>query len=118
MDRWRSPEQPGNGIVPTTNGSGRGRRMFRDINSLFVEDNTYLWIKNITVGYSLPNGFAGETIKNARFYLSIQNGLLFTSYSGNPEVTSYREGGALAPGYDSNSYPVPVIYSLGMNLTF
>ncbi len=119
IDRWRSPTQPGNGRVPTTNGTGYGRRLYRDINSLFVEDNTYFWIKNITLGYSLPTGIAKGTIKNARFYLSIQNGLLFTKYSGNPEVTSYVEGGtALAPGYDSNPYPVPVIYSVGMNVTF
>jgi len=117
-DRWRSPSQPGNGKVPTTNGTGYGRRMFRDINSLFVEDNTYFWIKNITLGYNLPNGIAGR-IKNARFFASIQNGLLFTNYSGNPEVTGYVEGAsALTPGYDSNPYPVPVIYSIGMNLTF
>jgi TonB-linked SusC/RagA family outer membrane protein len=118
-DRWRSPSQPGNGKVPTTNGTGYGRRMYRDINSLFVENNTYFWIKNITLGYNFPKGIAGGRIKTARFYASIQNGLLFTKYSGNPEVTSYVEGGsALTPGYDSNPYPVPVIYSIGTNLSF
>ncbi len=119
IDRWRSPSQPGNGIVPTTNGTGYGRRMYRDINSLFVENNTYFWVKNITLGYNFPNGNAKRKIKSARLYASIQNGLLFTKYSGNPEVTSYVEGGtALTPGYDSNPYPVPVIYSIGTNLTF
>ncbi|MEQ9437897.1 MAG: TonB-dependent receptor [Cyclobacteriaceae bacterium] len=118
-DRWRSPEQPGNGTVPTTNGTGYGRRLYRDINSLFVEDNTYFWIKNITLGYRLPNGISRAAIKSARFYVSVQNGLLFTKYSGNPEVTSYVEGeSALAPGYDSNPYPVPVIYTAGMSLAF
>jgi len=119
IDRWRSPAQPGNGTVPTTNGTGYGRRMYRDINSLFVQDNTYFWIKNVTLGYTLPKGIANGTISSARFYASIQNGLLFTKYTGNPEVTSYVEGGsALTPGYDSNPYPVPVIYSIGTNLTF
>lgn len=116
-DRWRSADNPGNGKVPTTNGTGYGRRMYRDINSLFVQNNSYFWIKNIMLGYSLPkrNGM----FKGARFYASIQNSLLFTKYTGNPEVTSYVEGGsALTPGYDSNPYPVPVIYTLGMNLTF
>lgn len=117
IDRWRSVDNPGNGKVPTTNGTGYGRRMYRDINSLFVENNSYFWIKNITLGYSLPKG--NGIFKGARFYASVQNGLLFTKYSGNPEVTSYVEGGsALTPGYDSNPYPVPVIYTLGTNLTF
>jgi hypothetical protein len=117
IDRWRSPEHPGNGKVPTTNGTGYGRRMYRDINSLFVENSSYFWIKNVTLGYNLPKGVG--MIKGARFYASVQNGLLFTKYSGNPEVTSYVEGGsALTPGYDSNPYPVPVVYTIGTNLTF
>lgn len=117
IDRWRSVDNPGNGKVPTTNGTGYGRRMYRDINSLFVENNSYFWIKNIMLGYSLPKG--NGILKGARFYISIQNGLLFTKYTGNPEVTSYVEGGsALTPGYDSNPYPVPVTYTLGTNLTF
>jgi len=118
-NRWRSEANPGNGKVPTTNGTGYGRRMYRDINSLFVEDNTYFWIKNITLGYNFRGQRENRIIKGARVYGSIQNGLLFTKYSGNPEVTSYVEGGsALAPGYDSNPYPVPVIYTIGANLTF
>jgi hypothetical protein len=120
-NRWRSPEQPGNGLVPTTNGSGRGMRMFRDIHSLFVEDNTYVWVKNITLGYNLPNGIAKAAIQNVRFFVSAQNALLFTGYSGNPEVTNYGNqggGGPLVPGYDSNNYPVPVVFTAGINLTF
>jgi TonB-linked SusC/RagA family outer membrane protein len=118
-NRWRSEANPGNGKVPTTNGTGYGRRMYRDINSLFVEDNSYFWIKNITLGYNFKGKRENRTIKGARVYGSIQNGLLFTKYSGNPEVTSYVEGGsALAPGYDSNPYPVPVIFTIGANLTF
>ena len=119
LDRWRSPSQPGNGIVPTTNGSGYGRRLYRDISSIFVEDYSYFWIKNITLGYSLPQGMV-QGIANARFYGSVQNGLLFTDFSGNPETQGYgNEGNSpLTPGYDSNPYPVPVIYSIGVNLTF
>jgi TonB-linked SusC/RagA family outer membrane protein len=119
LDRWRSPSQPGNGIVPTTNGSGYGRRLYRDISSIFVEDYSYFWIKNITLGYNLPQGVV-KGIANARFYGSLQNGLLFTNFSGNPETQGYGSEGnsSLTPGYDSNPYPVPVIYSIGINLTF
>src|SRR5690606_29879745 len=38
-DRWRSEENPGSGLVPTTNGSGRGRVRYRDVHSLTVEKN-------------------------------------------------------------------------------
>lgn len=117
-NRWRSESNPGNGKVPTTNGSGRGRVMYRDVSSLTVEKNNYAWVKNITLGYSLPKfGF----VQSARVYLSVQNAILFTKYSGNPEVTNYLGkggSGALVPGIDYSSYPVPRIYSLGANLSF
>ncbi|WP_143305618.1 SusC/RagA family TonB-linked outer membrane protein [Chitinophaga vietnamensis] len=116
--RWRSESNPGNGRVPTTNGSGRGRVMYRDVSSLTVEKNNYAWIKNITVGYSFPGkGF----LQSARIYASVQNAILFTKYSGNPEVTNYLGkggSGALVPGIDYSNYPVPRIFSLGANLTF
>lgn len=117
-DRWRSESQPGNGRIPTTNGTGRGRVMYRDVSSLTVEKNDYAWIKNITLGYTIPKkGF----LSSARIYASIQNAFLFTKYSGNPEVSNYLGkggSGALVPGIDYSNYPVPRIFSLGTNLTF
>ncbi|MGX5821019.1 SusC/RagA family TonB-linked outer membrane protein [Chitinophaga lutea] len=117
-DRWRSESQPGNGRIPTTNGTGRGRVMFRDVSSLTVEKNDYAWVKNITLGYTLPKmGF----LSGARIYASVQNAILITNYSGNPEVSNYLGkggSGALVPGVDYSNYPVPRIFSLGTNLTF
>ncbi|WPP50057.1 SusC/RagA family TonB-linked outer membrane protein [Catalinimonas niigatensis] len=121
MDRWRSPDDTGNGLVPTTNGSGRARVMFRDISSLWVEDNSHLNVKNITLGYALPNDIADGVFSNFKLYVSVQNALLFTNYKGNPEVTNYGEragGGALVPGLDYSPYPVPRIYILGVKLNF
>ncbi|SEW51021.1 SusC/RagA family TonB-linked outer membrane protein [Chitinophaga arvensicola] len=117
-NRWRSEANPGNGKVPTTNGSGRGRVMYRDVSSLTIEKNDYAWVKNITLGYAIPK-FA--FVQSARVYASIQNAFLITNYSGNPEVTNYMGkggSGALVPGIDYSSYPVPRIFSLGANLTF
>lgn len=121
-ERWRSEQDPGSGLVPTTNGSGRGRVMYRDVHSLTVEKTDYAWIKNFTLGYTLPNGIGGEKgISNARIYLNIQNALLITNFSGNPEGTNYLEkggSGALVPGVDYSNYPIPRTFSLGVNLTF
>lgn len=117
-DRWRSESNPGNGRVPTTNGSGRGRVMYRDVSSLTVQKNDYAWIKNIALGYTLPKI---KFVQSARVYVSIQNAFLFTKYDGNPEVTNYLGkggSGALVPGIDYSNYPVPRIYTLGANLSF
>ncbi|MGK6350039.1 SusC/RagA family TonB-linked outer membrane protein [Parapedobacter sp. DT-150] len=121
MNRWRSPEQPGNGLVPTTNGTGRGRVMYRDTHSLWIEKTDYAWIKNITLGYNLPAGTEqSRLIKSARVYATLQNAFLFTGYSGNPEGTNYNrdDTGALVPGIDYSNYPVPRIYTLGINFSF
>lgn len=120
-DRWRSPEQPGNGKVPTTNGTGRGRVMYRDTHSYSVEKTDYAWIRNITLGYTLPNGIGkNKFIQQVRLYGTVQNAFLFTGYSGNPEGTNYNreDTGALVPGIDYSNYPVPRIFTLGANLTF
>lgn len=119
-NRWRSESQPGNGLVPTTNGTGRGRVMYRDIHSLTVQKTDYAWVKNITIGYTVPTATTGF-IRGLRVYGSIQNALLITNYSGNPESTNYMGkggSGALVPGIDYSSYPVPRIFTLGTNFTF
>lgn len=120
-NRWRSEEQPGDGRVPTTNGTGRGRVMFRDTHSYSVEKTDYAWVKNITFGYNLPNGLGkGKFIESIRVYGSIQNAFLITKYPGNPEGTNYNreDTGALVPGNDYSNYPVPRIFSIGTNFTF
>lgn len=118
-NRWRSESNPGNGRVPTTNGTGRGRVMYRDVNSLFVQKADYLWIKNITIGYTLPKSIGG-VLNNLRVYANLQNPFLFTKYEGNPESTNVNrpDGSPLTPGIDYSAYPVPKIYSFGLNFNF
>ncbi|MDD4514716.1 TonB-dependent receptor [Massilibacteroides sp.] len=121
VNRYRSEEQPGDGRTPTTSGSSRGRVIYRDVNSDWVIDNDYLWIKNITLGYNLDKGIK-KICSNARFYVSIQNAFLITGYDGNPEITNYgnsgQKAGSMVPGVDYTGYPVARTYSLGINLTF
>lgn len=118
-NRWRSESNPGDGMVPTTNGSGRGRVMYRDTHSGHVQKTDYAWVRNITFGYTLPRGIKG-VLNDVRIYANIQNPFLFTNYDGNPEGTNYNRGdrGALTPGIDYSNYPVPRIYTLGLNFNF
>ena len=119
-DRWKSEADPGNGIVPTTSGDGRGRVMFRDSHSGMVHKTDYAWVKNITLGYTFKNGIGTNFLKTARIYGSVQNAFLVTNYPGNPEGTNYNRSSqsALVPGLDYSNYPVPRIFTLGTNFTF
>jgi hypothetical protein len=129
-DRYISPEDPGDGMTPTAAGPQTSRLIYRDPNSLVVSDNSHLWIKNITLGYNLPDGLLGELARRARIYTSIQNAFLFTDYiGGNPQATNYRSGAGgpappnaeqqqLTPGLDFSTYPVPRTFTLGVQLNF
>ncbi len=112
-DRWRSPENPGSGIIGRTLS---GTTAFaRVVQSRWIEDASYLTIKNISLGYSLTKL---KYINKARIYLSIQQAFVFTNYSGpNPEATVYGLNG-LNEGNDGSSYPVPRRFSIGIDLNF
>jgi len=123
LNRWRSPENPGDGFTPTTNGS---RVIYRDVNSSWVESASYMRIQNVTLGYKFSEKWleSSKVIKGARIYSSIQNLATFTKYSGaNPEVSRNTISGnavssALVPGEDFTNYPLPRTFILGVNLTF
>jgi TonB-linked SusC/RagA family outer membrane protein len=123
LNRWRSPENPGDGMTPTTNGA---RVIYRDVNSSWVENANFMRIQNITLGYRFNSDWiaGSKVIKSARIYTSVQNLATFTKYSGsNPEVSRNTISGnavsnALVPGEDFTNYPLPRVFTLGVNLTF
>lgn len=122
LNRWRSPENPGDGMTPTTNG---GRVIYRDVNSTWVEDGSFIRIQNLTLGYTLPKSIMERSriLQSTRIYASAQNLATFTSYSGgNPDVVPRaNEGGqsvALVPGLDWTSYPLQRTIIFGLNVTF
>lgn len=122
-DRFRSPEDPGEGIFGTTVGGGNVTGIERDwANSNFVWDASFFSIKNITLGYDL--GKIANVVKAARLYASVQNVYIFTPYWGgpNPEVSQQNngsgDGGNLSPGVDLTGYPVPRTFTIGANITF
>jgi TonB-linked SusC/RagA family outer membrane protein len=118
LDRWRSPENPGNGHAPTTVG---GRTLYREVNSEWIEDSSFLRIQNISLGYNFKQKFitSSNVIKALRLYASVQNLVTFTKYSGaNPEAGTNDGFSALTPGRDFTAYPLPRIITAGINMTF
>ena len=116
LDRWQSPEQPGNGIVPRANTRSTGNN--NAVSSRWVESASYFRIRNITLGYRLPRALSDRIkIQNARIYAGVQNLFTSTKYLGyNPEVSGYEN--ALTGGVDYGSYPLARTYTIGLNLTF
>lgn len=114
MDRWRSEEDPGSGQNPRTTGAGNN--FFRYANSRWIEDGSYLTIKNITLGYELP--VFKNIFKRARLYASCQQAAVFTKYKGMSPETSINGLNGLREGVDAGAYPVPRTFALGIDINF
>lgn len=83
----------------------------------FIEDGSYIRLKNLTLGYTLPKSLTSQWgISNLRLYISGQNLFTITGYSGyDPEVSSRT--GNYNLGFDGGSYPAIRSYTFGLNLT-
>ena len=87
----------------------------------YIEDGSYLRVKNITLGYTLPKEKLQKLnmkVENIRVQMNIQNLLTFTKYSGyDPEIGA-STASVNVMGLDNGRYPSPTAYSLGVNITF
>ena len=89
----------------------------------FLEDGSYLRLKNVMLGYSVPaaslQSITKGVVKNLRIYVSGQNILTFTKYTGyDPEVGNRTPGSSLTNGIDFAVYPQPKAYQVGIQTTF
>jgi TonB-linked SusC/RagA family outer membrane protein len=113
-NRWKSVSDPGAGLLPSCEAGTTA--LARATNSRWVENGSYLTVKNITLGYNMPIKNKGFIIRSARFYVSIQQAFVFTKYSGaNPEVSS-NGSDPLNLGVDQTAYPVPRTCTIGVNI--
>lgn len=85
-------------------------------NSFYVESGSYVRVRNIQLGYSIPASVAQKMkITSLRVFANAQNALNFFNYRGfNPEVG----GGPTVAGVDVNVYPLYATYNLGLNVKF
>lgn len=83
----------------------------------FIEDGSFVRIKNINLGYNLPNNFI-KGISNIRVSVGANNLFTFTKYTGfDPEINSYGDNPALF-GVDLGGYPNARTYNLNIKCNF
>ncbi|TRX23828.1 TonB-dependent receptor [Flavobacterium franklandianum] len=84
----------------------------------YVEDGSYARLKNITVGYTLNGTTFDKYFSKLRMYVSAQNLITITNYSGlDPEVAR-ADGNANSAGIDLGRYPQPKSVIFGLDVTF
>ena len=90
------------------------------ISDFYVEDGSYLRLKNVRLGYSVPSGMlnsAGVGLSRARVYVSAKNLVTITGYDGyTPEIGVNNS--TLDRGIDRATYPQPRVFTVGVNLSF
>ncbi len=111
-DRW-SPTNASN-KVPAYNGY-----ITNDVYSRFVEDGSFLRLKNLTLGYTLPHKWVRKFhASKLRIYGTAQNLFCVTKYSGyDPEVNS-ASNNPMTPGLDWGAYPKSRVFTFGIDLQF
>ncbi|OPZ31991.1 MAG: TonB-dependent Receptor Plug Domain protein [Bacteroidetes bacterium ADurb.BinA174] len=106
----------------TTNDARFPRYSFSDANSnirvsdRYVEDGSFVKIKNIVLGYTLPKQWTQNfMVSSLRIYGQVKNPLTLTRYTGyDPEIP----GGILDTGVDRGSYPQARTFSVGVDIRF
>lgn len=86
----------------------------------YIEDGSYLRLKNLQLGYTLPEQLAAKVrLKGARIFVSGTNLLTFTKYTGyDPEVGAARASlGDPTVGFDEVTYPQNKSFMMGVNIT-
>jgi TonB-linked SusC/RagA family outer membrane protein len=111
LGRWTGPG--------TTNDARTPRYSFTDANSnirvseRYVEDGSFVKIKNLQLGYTFPEQITKKVFSRVRLYVQVRNAFTFTKYTGfDPEIA----GGILDTGVDRGAYPQARTYSIGLDI--
>jgi TonB-linked SusC/RagA family outer membrane protein len=114
LARWTGPGSTNDGHDPRysfTDPNDNAR-----VSDRYVEDGSFIKIKNLQLGYTLPASLTKKaSISRLRFYVAVKNAATFTHYSGfDPEIS----GGILGSGVDMGAYPQSRTYTFGLDLKF
>lgn len=117
MDRWT-----GEGTSNTVPKPSFGGYNY-NVSDYFVQDGSFVRLRNITLGYNLPKTLLSTVkINQARVFARATNLITWTRYTGySPEVSHAASIGReqeLSFGIDKGTYPVATIYSIGLNINF
>ncbi|WP_342645933.1 TonB-dependent receptor [Mucilaginibacter sp. CSA2-8R] len=95
----------------------RNQRFY--LHSYAVENGSFLRINNVTLGYTMPKKLVNRVgISNVRFYATVNNLAVVTSYTGYDPEISTRRTDPLTQGVDFAGYPRARLYTFGTNITF
>jgi TonB-linked SusC/RagA family outer membrane protein len=123
QNRWTGPGTSNTmprAVSNDPNANGR-------VSDRWVEDGSYLRLKNLQIGYTVPQRYVRNRVSTARVYVAGTNLLTFTNYTGlDPEVQTYGADAfgvsattnQLGSGTDQGNIPQSRVFQLGLSLGF
>jgi hypothetical protein len=113
VDRW-TPSNPSN-TIPRANIAG-GQKI---LSSFQIEDGSYLRLKNLSLGYDLPQNLIRRFALSAlKVYVAAQNLATFTKYTGYDPEVNFRGNNSISQSLDYGSYPAAKTILFGINMKF
>lgn len=113
LERWTGPG--------TTNDARNPRYSFTDANNnsrvsdRYVEDGSFIKIRNILLGYNFQMAPIKKVFKAVRLYAQVKNAFTFTKYTGyDPEIAAPLQD----VGVDRGAYPQARTYAVGLDIKF
>ncbi len=122
LGRW-TPDNTDTGIPKVSVDDRNGNRR---ISTRFLEDGSYLRIRNITLGYNFKDLVGWKGVSSLRLFGTVQNAITLTKYPGmDPEIQANANdtrglglSSDLAVGIDWGTIPAPRIWTLGVQMQF
>jgi len=117
-NHW-TPSNPSDRYARALANGGDNSSLNNVPSSVWIEDGSFVKLKNLSIGYTLPSSFLNRySISKFRVYVSAQNLFTITSYSGlDPEI-GMQGGSATQNGVDNGTYPSSKYFTVGLNVTF
>lgn len=98
-----------------------GNTYNQNISDRYIEDGSYVRLKNISLGYTFPKSLISKLyLTNLRVYANVQNLITITGYDGyDPEIgASTTDSNGYVFGLDNGRYPSPTTFTFGLNVSF
>jgi hypothetical protein len=117
-NHW-TPTNPSDRYARANGTNGDASSLNNVPSSVWIEDGSFVKLKNISIGYTLPTSLLSKySISKIRVYVSAQNLFFITNYTGlDPEI-GIQNANATQNGVDNGAYPSSKFFTFGLNVTF
>lgn len=118
--RWKEGDPDGtNAIATHPQAMKGGNSNAHNLSSRYLEDGSFFRLRNVTLAYEFPKKLISKAwMSGARIYVSADNLLTFTRFSGMDPEVNLEVGSYSLPGMYSDVYPVPMSVVLGIDIKF